>query len=62
MNQYRVWPESSRCFDLDFVHDNYIARSTLHILITNVVFEFRKAVEFEILIRLNAKRRINFNA
>ena len=50
MNQYRTYFEPSRFFDLDYLYDNSIARST------NVVFEFRKAVEFEILISFNARR------
>ena len=50
MNQYRTQTEPSRFFDLDFVYDNDIARS-------NVVFEFRNAVEFEILIRFDAERQ-----
>ena len=52
MNQYRTQTEPSKFFDLDFVYDNDIARS-----MTNVVFEFRKAVEFEILIRFDAERQ-----
>ena len=53
MNQYRTQTEPSRFFDLDFLYDSNIARS---IFITNFVFEFRKAVEFEILISFNAER------
>ena len=43
MNQYRTQTEPSRFFDLDFVYDNDIAR-------------YRKAIEFEILIRFDAER------
>ena len=53
MNQYRTQTEPSRFLDLDFVYDNDIARS----IMTNVVFEFRNAVEFEILIRFDAERQ-----
>ena len=54
MNQYRTQTEPSRFFDLDFVYDN---DNPLVLYMTNVVFEFRKAVEFEILIRFDAERQ-----
>ena len=54
MNQYRTQTEPSRFLDLDFVYDNDIARSRPMI---NVVFESRKAIEFEILIRFDAERQ-----